>query len=97
MPSFDDLLRKIALLREENAALKMLLKENDISLPVAVSGADSTINEEASTDTVITKRSPLPEKVALSLSLFQGRPDVYARRWERKNGRSGYCTGTHEY
>ncbi|WP_264843898.1 TOTE conflict system archaeo-eukaryotic primase domain-containing protein [Caldinitratiruptor microaerophilus] len=30
------------------------------------------------------------EKIALFRSLFRGREDVYAVRWEAKNGRSGY-------
>lgn len=90
MPSIDDLMREIEQLRAENDMLKMLLKENGIALPVTVSDADSSTNEEALADTIITKCSPLPEKISLFLSLFQGRPDVYARRWESKNGRSGY-------
>lgn len=32
----------------------------------------------------------MAEKTALFLSLFQGRSDVFARRWEGKNGRAGY-------
>ena len=90
MPSIDDLMREIEQLRAENDMLKMLLKENGIALPVTVSDTDFSMNEETPTDTIITKRSSLPEKIALFLSLFQGRPDVYARRWENKNGRSGY-------
>lgn len=90
MPSIDDLMREIEQLRAENDMLKMLLKENGIARPTTVSNANSSMNEEALADTVITKRSPFPEKVSLFLSLFQGRPDVYAHRWESKNGRFGY-------
>ena len=88
MPSIDDLMREIAQLRTENDMLKMLLKENGIDLPIVA--ADPTLQDESPTDAAVTKRSPLPEKITLFLSLFQGRPDVYARRWESKNGRSGY-------
>ena len=88
MPSIDDLMREIEQLRAENDMLKMLLKENGIALPVII--ADSTLQDESSAYATVTKRSPLPEKIALFLSLFQGRPDVYVRRWESKNGRSGY-------
>lgn len=80
MPSIDDLMREIEQLRAENDMLKMLLKENGIARPTTVSNANSSMNEEALADTVITKRSPFPEKVSLFLSLFQGRPDVYAHR-----------------
>jgi hypothetical protein len=30
------------------------------------------------------------EKIRLFMSLFKGRDDVYARRWENKAGKSGY-------
>jgi len=30
------------------------------------------------------------EKLSLFLSRFQGRTDVYAKRWENRAGRSGY-------
>ena len=90
MPSIDKLMLEMEQLRAENEMLKTLLKENGIALPVTASDADCSLNEETPTDTIITKRSPLPERIALFLSLFQGRPDVYARRWESKNGRSGY-------
>ena len=88
MPSIDDLMCEIAQLRTENDMLKILLKENGIDLPNVV--ADSALQDESPADATITKRSPLPEKAALFFSLFQGRLDVYARRWETKNGRSGY-------
>src|SRR6185295_18018851 len=39
----------------------------------------------------ITQNSPPSAKIALFRSLFRGREDVYARRFEsRKTGRSGY-------
>jgi hypothetical protein len=38
----------------------------------------------------ITKRSPMGEKIALFLSLFRGRSDVYARQWKNKEGKIGY-------
>ena len=39
----------------------------------------------------VDSRSPSDRKVALFRSLFRGREDVYARRFEsRKSGRSGY-------
>jgi superfamily II DNA or RNA helicase len=36
----------------------------------------------------------ISEKVALFRSLFRGREDVYAQRWERPDGRSGYSPKT---
>ena len=34
------------------------------------------------------------EKIALFRSLFRGREDVYAQRWESPDGRSGYSPRT---
>ena len=40
---------------------------------------------------IVTKQSSLQEKIFLLKSLFKGRTDVYALRWESKNGSSGYA------
>ena len=41
--------------------------------------------------TRVTKDSPADEKISLFLSLFRGRQDIYARRWESfRTGKSGY-------
>lgn len=40
---------------------------------------------------VVTNCSPSEEKIALFVSLFRGREDVYAKRWHsEKSGKSGY-------
>ena len=39
----------------------------------------------------ITKESPADEKISLFRSLFRGREDIYAIRWESvRSGRAGY-------
>lgn len=39
----------------------------------------------------MSKNADEEEKIRLFMSLFKGRDDVYARRWEnKKNGTSGY-------
>ena len=38
----------------------------------------------------LTKRSPLNERIALFISLFRGRSDVYARQWRGRDGKIGY-------
>src|SRR5690348_5864091 len=38
----------------------------------------------------ISNRSLPKEKIQLFKSLFKGRSDVFANRWESKDGRSGY-------
>ncbi|ARD48893.1 DEAD/DEAH box helicase [Sporosarcina sp. P33] len=39
---------------------------------------------------VVTDHSTAQEKVQLFQSIFRGRTDVYATRWEMQNGKSGY-------
>lgn len=39
---------------------------------------------------IISKQSQPQEKIVLFMSLFRGRPDVYARRWHSKDGKAGY-------
>lgn len=78
-------------LRAENKALRALLRAHGIGIPEAPTVAVS--DEPPQADPVsptVSKRSPLSDKAALFMSLFQGRRDVYARRWENRNGRSGY-------
>lgn len=38
----------------------------------------------------VTRHSPNHEKIALFMSLFKGRTDVYAKKWQNKKGLSGY-------
>jgi superfamily II DNA or RNA helicase len=38
----------------------------------------------------VDRNSSREEKLSLFRSLFQGRTDVYAKRWEGRNGKSGY-------
>lgn len=89
MPSIEALTRIIDQLRAENEQLRSLLQANGIA-PLSVVPDVAEQPADASPDRAVTKRSPMHEKIALFLSLFQGRPDVYARRWESKAGRSGY-------
>ncbi len=77
---------EISHLRAENAMLRALLQAHGIAIPGGdADGPDAT--EEVS---AVSKRSPMADRIALFMSLFQGRADVYARRWEGKNGRAGY-------
>ena len=50
------------------------------SMDIFVGGADKPVNHY----------SPISEKVALFMSLFSGRSDVYAQKWISKKGTSGY-------
>jgi hypothetical protein len=52
----------------------------------------SDIDVESSTisSKSINQYSPKEDKIALFMSLFKGRSDVYAKRWQNKKGKSGY-------
>lgn len=84
--NLEDLKREIEQLRTENAELKALLHAHGIALPTAKISVEPVVPVAEA----VTKRSPLADKAALFMSLFQGRPDVYARRWESKDSRAGY-------
>ncbi|MBT2694494.1 DEAD/DEAH box helicase [Bacillus sp. ISL-55] len=88
--SLEDWIAECIQLRNENAYLKRqiasLLQKENPKLNI--------INEPY----FITKQSPLEAKVQLYRSLFKGRPDVYALRWEAKDGRAGYLPAcAHEW
>ena len=64
-------------LRVENARLRALLAKHGIVVEEPTSSVVSTLS--------------LEKKVALFRSLFQGREDVFARRWFSSSlGKSGY-------
>ena len=71
----------------ENQRLRALLAENGIALPVTPFEAKS--QNPPSRSTLTTE-----QKIALFRSLFRGREDVYAQRWESPDGRSGYSPKT---
>ncbi len=70
-------------LREENRQLRGRLEMPipEVAVPPAAAPAP--------TGAVTAKSSP-EEKVKFFLSLFRGREDVYAVRWEGRNGKAGY-------
>jgi len=77
-------------LREENARLKLRIGEaperghQDFD-PLLPSG-DGRVHPSAE----VTAKSPPKVKVSLFKDLFRGRDDVYAVRWEGRNGKTGY-------
>lgn len=46
--------------------------------------------ETVQTSQSLTKHSPLNERIALFISMFRGRADVYAKQWRGKDGKIGY-------
>jgi len=77
-------------LREENARLRGLLIQHGIRIPEALS--EDKIPDATKIASVIRDRatSTAEQRIALFRSLFRGRDDVYAIRWENADGRSGY-------
>ena len=83
-------LEESARLREENSRLRRLLAEHGIPIPTAASNneAPSPAGELLGERTVPDKTA---QRLALFRSLFRGREDVYAVRWEKPDGRAGYA------
>jgi hypothetical protein len=67
-------------LRLENARLRNMLGIQN-----------STTREIATPETSVAEVFTPDKKIALFRSLIRGREDVYAVRWDGKNGRSGYA------
>ncbi|MFZ5451702.1 MAG: TOTE conflict system archaeo-eukaryotic primase domain-containing protein [Thermodesulfobacteriota bacterium] len=95
---FKTLLQKYQALLAENQALK----EENLSLKVRL-GLAEILESQSSPEEVQQEASrPEPslclndganpaEKIRLFMSLFMGREDVYAKRWEGREGRAGYA------
>ncbi len=77
-------------LRAENAQLKARL--GDFPKPAAAPDVPLPASQLPKTKLpeTLTANSPPDQKVVRLRSLFRGRDDVYAVRWEGKNGRTGY-------
>ena len=76
-------------LREENARLRRLLSVHSIPIPqFATEPPPPTKHIE--TIRRFDKQERAKQRIALFRSLFRGREDVYARRWERDGKGSGY-------
>lgn len=87
-------------LRNENAFLRQRLEARHVThstpaqpistaLPAMPVPSASPVHPADSVASV-TSSSPAAERIALFRSLFRGRDDVYARRWDGRDGRSGY-------
>jgi superfamily II DNA or RNA helicase len=77
-------------LRRENVDLRHRLGERSAELaPIVAAPASVNQNKVRSLATVAADSRP-ELKVSLFKSLFRGRDDVYAVRWEGRNGRTGY-------
>ena len=83
-------------LREENARLCNLLSDHARQPtgaqvePLAPPSPISVIAPVRTSESSARADLSVPEKIALFRSLFRGREDVYALRWEKADGMSGY-------
>jgi len=93
---YQALLAENKALREEIETLKARLASIGDSSPLMrsesvyekVSSPPLIKNQENAT--CLNEELPPHEKIRLFISLFAGRPDVYAKRWENRQGKSGY-------
>ena len=90
MPSTNHSLPELERLRAENAMLRGLLRAHGIEIPEDKAEGEVDTPQSLAAEAKVLKRSAMADKIALFMSLFQGREDVYAHRWESKNGGSGY-------
>ncbi|HKW98823.1 MAG TPA: hypothetical protein VJN43_13885 [Bryobacteraceae bacterium] len=81
----DALRQKCRQLAEENERLRSLLAQHGIAPDPVPSPTQQPVEPARDRH----KLSPA-EKIALFRSLFRGREDVYAQRWQSPDGRSGY-------
>jgi len=85
------LLAKNQALKEEKEPLKARL---GLTEPSECPSSQEEISQEAAEEKLSSNlNSPTDpmEKIRLFMSLFKGRDDVYAKRWENREGRSGYA------
>ena len=101
---FKELKRKCQTLLEENRSLKAEIRglkrqrlfpdcpepETDI-LPLFEEDPIGSLRDKKTVDDkIVTNLSPPEDKIELFMSLFRGRDDVYAKRWENRAGKCGY-------
>jgi hypothetical protein len=76
-------------LREKNAKLRRLLAARGISVPLSPHENSRLVTTGAAMPSQ-QRDERVRKRIVLLRNLFRGREDVYARRWEAADGRSGY-------
>ncbi len=64
--------------------------DNDPNKPIEKDLLEISTDPDVVSSKSINQFSPKEDKIALFMSLFKGRSDVYARRWQNKKGKNGY-------
>src|SRR3990172_5370484 len=81
---YKELLTRYQALLAENKKLKAQLGIFDETI------AGSTQGKATSSNPITNQTYDNQEKIQLFMSLFKGRDDVFAKRWQSKDRRSGY-------
>lgn len=76
-------------LREENARLRRLLAVHSIPIP-QLAPEDPPPTKPVEMVPPVDREERARQRITLFRTLFRGREDVYARRWENDDGRHGY-------
>ncbi|MCM3900141.1 MAG: DUF3883 domain-containing protein [Pyrinomonadaceae bacterium] len=77
-------------LRDENAQLRLRVHQSSDILSPKPKKSWAHDNNKVASSTTVTNDSRPEVKVSLFRSLFRGRDDVYALRWEGRSGKNGY-------
>ena len=100
MIGYEELYEKYLKLLDENKRLRIENKnykeQLGLALPKFSSGVQSekeiisTQSEQFHSIKQVINTSSPQDKINLFMSLFRGREDVYAKKWQSKEGKSGY-------
>ena len=80
-------------LLEENEILKARLRIIDPPRPATSEELEEhlLLDFEAPESSIIPRQQDPAEKIRLFMSFFKGREDVYAKRWQNRQGKAGYA------
>lgn len=76
-------------LREENARLRRLLAVHSIPIP-QLAPENPALTKPVEMASPVDREECVRQRITLFRTLFRGREDVYARRWQNDDGRHGY-------
>jgi hypothetical protein len=93
LPTFNSTDQEIHCLREENIRLKQLLTLHGIPIPPP-SPLARPQGSARKTSEVKSGEESVRQRIVFFRSLFRGREDVYAVRWQTADGRAGYSPST---
>lgn len=94
-PDYEQLLAENMVLKQENILLRQQLSATGLEAVISdafpVSCAQSEDSSLPTPAFIVCQADSSDKKIALFMSLFKGRDDIYARRWHSsKSGKSGY-------